>query len=69
MYAEIVIEGKWLDVVIDRAIPGRMPSPRPDLRKMNMAMGPVIVFAASNFRWLTLLQEVTPPLRWQLVAR
>ncbi|MEO5905561.1 MAG: aldehyde dehydrogenase (NADP(+)) [Saprospiraceae bacterium] len=49
MFAEILTEGKWLDVVIDRAIPGRVPAPRPDVRKMNMAIGPVIVFAASNF--------------------
>ncbi len=49
MFAETITERKWFDVVIDRAIPGRMPSPRPDLRKINMAIGPVIVFAASNF--------------------
>lgn len=49
MYAEIVEKGEWRDIVIDEALPDRTPVPRPDLRKMNIAIGPVIVFAASNF--------------------
>lgn len=49
MYAEYIIEGTWQEITIDRAIPGRVPTPRPDLRKFYMAIGPVIVFAASNF--------------------
>ncbi len=49
MYAEIAESGNWKEVTIDRAIPGRFSTPRPDLRKMNIAIGPVIVFAASNF--------------------
>ncbi len=49
MYADIASGNEWKDITIDHAIPGRMPAPRPDLRKINMAIGPVIVFAASNF--------------------
>ncbi len=49
MYAEIASGDDWKDITIDHAIPGRMPTPRPDLRKINMAIGPVVVFAASNF--------------------
>ncbi|MDQ3016942.1 MAG: aldehyde dehydrogenase (NADP(+)) [Bacteroidota bacterium] len=49
MYAEIVVGKEWKDITIDLAIPGRMPAPRPDLRKINIGIGPVIVFAASNF--------------------
>src|SRR5688500_11404155 len=49
MFADYITHDAWKDVTIDRAIPGRMPTPKPDLRKMNMAIGPVIVFAASNF--------------------
>src|SRR5687768_11749293 len=49
MFADYITHDAWKDVTIDRAIPGRMPTPKPDLRKMNMAVGPVIVFAASNF--------------------
>ena len=49
MFAEYVKTGDWKGISIDEALPDRTPSPRPDLRKMNMAIGPVIVFAASNF--------------------
>jgi len=49
MYAEIVEKEEWRDITIDKALPERTPTPRPDLRKMNMAIGPVIVFAAGNF--------------------
>jgi NADP-dependent aldehyde dehydrogenase len=49
MYAEIIMEDDWRDIKIEKAIPDRKPAPRPDLRKMNVAIGPVIVFAASNF--------------------
>ena len=42
-------EGGWLDVTIDPALPDRAPLPRPDLRRRNVALGPVAVFGASNF--------------------
>jgi NADP-dependent aldehyde dehydrogenase len=48
MFATEVREGAWLDVAIDRALPHRAP-PRPDLRRMNVPLGPVAVFGASNF--------------------
>ena len=34
---------------IDRAIPDRKPLPKPDIRRMQIPIGPVVVFAASNF--------------------
>ncbi len=49
MFAEIVEKEVWKDITIDEALPERTPVPRPDLRKINLAIGPVIVFAASNF--------------------
>ena len=49
MYAEIIEQNDWRDITVDHALPDRTPIARPDLRKMNMAIGPVIVFAASNF--------------------
>lgn len=49
MFAEIVEKEVWRDITIDEALPERTPAPRPDLRKINVAIGPVIVFAASNF--------------------
>lgn len=48
MFAHEIRRGNWLDVVIDPALPDRVP-PRPDLRRMNVPVGPVAVFGASNF--------------------
>src|SRR6478752_7000245 len=49
MFADLVEEGSWVEARIDTANPGRMPSPKPDLRKMLIALGPVVVFGAANF--------------------
>ena len=49
MFADLLREGSWVEATIDTAIPGRSPAPRPDLRKMLVAVGPVVVFSASNF--------------------
>ncbi len=49
MFADLVEEGSWLDATIDTAMPERTPLPRPDLRRMLVAIGPVVVFGASNF--------------------
>ncbi len=49
MFADVVEAGDFLDIRIDTAMPDRQPLPRPDLRYMNQALGPVVVFGASNF--------------------
>ena len=49
MFARVAREGSWLDVRIDHGDPSRQPFPKPDLRKMNVPIGPVVVFGASNF--------------------
>src|SRR5438270_13932971 len=49
MFATLVREGSWVDARIDRALPGRTPLPRPDIRRMLVPIGPVAVFGASNF--------------------
>ncbi len=49
LFAQVVRQGDWLDATIDPAMPDRQPLPRPDLRRMNVALGPVAVFGASNF--------------------
>ncbi len=49
MFAQVVRQGDWLDATIDPALPDRAPLPRPDLRRVNLAIGPVAVFGASNF--------------------
>lgn len=48
-YAKAAEEGAWLDARIDTAIPDRKPVPKPDLRKMLIPLGPVVVFGSSNF--------------------
>ena len=49
LFAGVVRDGGWMDVTIDRALPERQPLPRSDLRRLNMGIGPVAVFGASNF--------------------
>src|SRR4029077_16991703 len=49
LFAQIVEEGSWVMARIDRADPGRKPSPKPDLRSMLHPLGPVAIFGASNF--------------------
>jgi NADP-dependent aldehyde dehydrogenase len=49
MFADGLEEGSFLDVIIDTADPAAKPVPRPDLRRLKTALGPVLVFAASNF--------------------
>ena len=41
--------GDWLDVRIDHGDDLRKPVPKPDLRRMKVPLGPVVVFGASNF--------------------
>ncbi|WOD44618.1 aldehyde dehydrogenase (NADP(+)) [Hwangdonia lutea] len=48
-FANHVEEGNWVEASIDTAEPDREPLPKVDLRKMNIALGPVVVFGASNF--------------------
>jgi NADP-dependent aldehyde dehydrogenase len=47
-YADACEKGDWLEARIDTAIPAKNP-PKPDLRKMLVPLGPVVVFGASNF--------------------
>jgi len=48
-FADLVAEGSWVEATIDTAIPDRQPLPKSDIRKMNIPLGPVVVFGASNF--------------------
>lgn len=48
LFAEVLMEGSYLEAAIDHA--GDTPmGPRPDLRRMLIPLGPVAVFGASNF--------------------
>ena len=49
LFAGLVREGSWCDARIDTALPDRKPVPKPDLRRMLIPLGPVVVFGASNF--------------------
>ncbi len=49
MFADLLMEGSWVEAIIDTAIPDRQPLPRPDIRKMMVPIGPAVVFGASNF--------------------
>jgi len=48
-FANLVKEGSWVEATIDTANPIRIPIPKPDLRKMLVPLGPILVFGASNF--------------------
>lgn len=50
LFAETVVDGRYLDVRVDHAdADWPMGAPRPDLRRTQVPYGPVLVFAASNF--------------------
>ncbi|KAF3996733.1 aldehyde dehydrogenase (NADP(+)) [Glaciimonas immobilis] len=48
LFAKVIRDGNWLATALDSALPDRAP-PRPDLRLRKIALGPVVVFGASNF--------------------
>ncbi len=48
-FAKLVDESSWVEATIDTAQPDREPMPRPDVRKLMIPLGPVVVFGASNF--------------------
>jgi len=50
LFGEVLRDGSYLDARIDHADPQwPMGAPRPDLRRSYRPIGPVVVFAASNF--------------------
>ena len=49
MFADLIEEGSWLEAIIENGDSRRSPAPKPDLRRMLVPLGPVAVFAASNF--------------------
>ena len=48
-FSALLKEGNWVNASIDTADPHRIPLPKPDLRKISIPLGPVVVFGASNF--------------------
>lgn len=49
MFADLIESTDYLGIRKDEALPKREPLPRPDLRLRYKAIGPVVVFGASNF--------------------
>src|SRR6476661_5762750 len=49
LFVNLLKEGSWINAIIDTAQPERQPLPKPDIRQMQIALGPVAVFGASNF--------------------
>lgn len=48
MFARVITDGAYLEATIDHPDPDNIP-PNPDLRRILVPLGPVAVFAASNF--------------------
>ncbi|MFF4894860.1 aldehyde dehydrogenase (NADP(+)) [Streptomyces sp. NPDC001068] len=48
-FADVVRAGRFLQVSVDTAQPDRLPAARMDHRLQKVALGPVVVFGASNF--------------------
>lgn len=48
-FATLLDDGSWVDARIDHGDANRAPMPKPDLRRMSVPLGPVVVFGASNF--------------------
>jgi NADP-dependent aldehyde dehydrogenase len=49
LHADAAASGEHVDAILDPADPDAKPVPRPDLRRMNVPLGVVAVFGASNF--------------------
>ena len=49
MFADLLKEGSWVNAIIDPARPGRLRMPKSDIRQMQIPLGVVGVFGASNF--------------------
>ncbi len=49
MFAEELRDGSYLRIALDRQDPDFVLGPRPDLRRWLTPLGPVLVYAASNF--------------------
>lgn len=49
LFADVIVDGSYLDVRIDEADPDFVLGSRPDVRRYLVPLGPVVNFAASNF--------------------
>lgn len=49
LFSSLLREGSWVDARIETADAARTPVAKPDIRYMEIGLGPVVVFGASNF--------------------
>ena len=49
LFGEVLTDGEYLGATVDHADPAWPMGPRPDIRRLRTPIGPVLVFAASNF--------------------
>ena len=48
-FANMIQTDEWKNNIIEKALPDRKPSPKPDIRKTYIPIGPIVVFTPSNF--------------------
>lgn len=48
-FSQHILEGKWMEASIDTGLENGATITKPDIRKINIPLGPVVVFGASNF--------------------
>ncbi len=49
LFAKVLRDGNWVEASIDTPKPDRSPLPKPDIRQVLTAIGPIAIFTASNF--------------------
>lgn len=49
LFGQVLTDGEFLHAAVDHADPEWPMGPRPDIRRMTVPIGPVLVFTASNF--------------------
>ena len=49
LFIDVLADGGYRDIIIDLSDPDSQPAPRADIRRMKQPLGPVAVWAASNF--------------------
>jgi 2,5-dioxopentanoate dehydrogenase len=49
LFAQLLRDGKWNRIIVDEALPDRKPAPRPEMIQIQVPMGVVVIFGASNF--------------------
>lgn len=49
LFSAVLEEASWVNAIIDTADAQRTPLPKPDIRQVQLPIGPVCVYGASNF--------------------